>query len=689
MTKAWGQEAVEQFMLDTPQIDKLRHWSRLYSSDSHLAGDLAHAESIRDLWLSYGIPTELVRYDVLQNFPIGSSLRLHGRGSEDSVAFTASLTEDELPEDPTSAPPNSLPAFHGFSANGNVCAELVYANFGTIGDFQLMKARGVSVEGKIVICKYGKVFRGLKVRAAEQFGAAGVVMYNDPQEDGEYTAKNGYQHYPHGPARHPKSIQRGSVDFFSVAVGDPSTPGYPSLPGDETKRLDPTHAIPTIPSLPISFADATPFLLALNGCGLSPDEIGGSGADWKGEIDGVNYYTGPSRVKVSLYNEGEYRYAPIYNVIGTVSGETDECIVLGNHHDSWCPGAVDPVSGSAAINEVARGLGVLVSQGWKPYRKIILASWDNEEYGLVGSTEWGEHNAQFLSRNCVAYINVDESTNGGNVLGATGSPLLDSVLRDITHKVPSPVNEGKLVFDDWLSDQQRGNPNVKQPLLDLMGTGSDYTVFFDHLGIPSVDMIFNRQGTSVYPYHSNYDSYYWLEHFGDVGFKKHRAMAQIFGLLAVRLAGVHLIQFEAGSYSESLQRHLATLKLKEAGRSLDWQPLEDAIVAFDKAAQNLDARACALKAMDAQVRDEAEIVEVNKQYINLERSFLLDKNGGLPGRPWYRHMIFAPGLWYGYDGVAFPGVLESLEKNDIEGANQWLGTVATALEKASSIISSR
>ncbi len=300
-----NQDAAEQLMLRTPQIDKLQHWSRLYSADTHLAGDLAHAERIRDLWRQYGIPTELVRYDVLQNFPVRTSLRLHGPEGGGSIAFTASLTEDELSEDPTSAPPRSLPAFHGFSANGSACAELVYANFGTLADFKLLEAAGVSVKGKIVICKYAKVFRGLKVRAAEQFGAAAVIMYNDPQEDGEYTAKNGYQHYPHGPARHPKSIQRGSVDFFSVAVGDPSTPGFPSLPGDETKRVDPTHAIPKIPSLPISFADAIPFLAALNGCGLAPEDIGGADSDWKGEIDDVDYCTGPSLVKVSLLNEGK------------------------------------------------------------------------------------------------------------------------------------------------------------------------------------------------------------------------------------------------------------------------------------------------------------------------------------------------------------------------------------------------
>ena len=292
----------EQVMLHTPKVQNLRHWSQLYSAEAHLAGDLAHAERIRDLWRSYGIPTELATYSVLQNFPLTQSLRLHSANG--GIAFEATLEEDELPEDPTSSPARGLPAFHGFSANGDVCAELVYANFGTLADFQLLEAKGISVKGKIVICKYAKVFRGLKIRAAEMFGAIGVILYNDPQEDGEYTIRNGYEHYPNGPARHPKTIQRGSVDFFSVAVGDPTTPGYPSLPGEDVKRQDPSHAIPKIPSLPISYAEAEPFLKALNGHGLSPFQMGGEGSDWCGQLEGVDYCTGPSAVKVSLVNQG-------------------------------------------------------------------------------------------------------------------------------------------------------------------------------------------------------------------------------------------------------------------------------------------------------------------------------------------------------------------------------------------------
>ena len=363
-----SQKDAERFMLKTPEAAWIRHWSKLYSAEPHLCGDLAHATRIRDLWEEYGVPSKLVRYDVLQNFPISTGLSLHS--SDGGIEYEASLVEPELAEDGTSSPSNGLPAFHGFSANGKVTAQLIYANFGTIQDFALLESHGISVRGKIVICKYSKNFRGLKVRAAEKYGAAAVIIYSDPQEDGEFTQKNGYKPYPFGPARHPESIQRGSVEFFGVAAGDPTTPGWPSLPGKGTKRVDPYGAIPKIPSLPISYKDAIPFLNALDGRGLDPFEIGGKNGDWKGELDEVGYYTGPSAAKVTLLNEGKYKYNPIYNIIGTIEGTGDEMIVLGNHHDSWGCGAVDPVSGSAAMNEVVRGFGRLSSMGWKHERTM-------------------------------------------------------------------------------------------------------------------------------------------------------------------------------------------------------------------------------------------------------------------------------------------------------------------------------
>jgi len=266
----------------------------------------------------------------------------------------------------------------------------------------------------------------------------------------------------------------------------------------------------------------------------------------------------------------------------------------------------------------------------------ILASWDNEEYGLVGSTEWGEDNAASLSRSCVAYINVDESTNGGKFLGALGSPLLDKVMRAAAAEVPSPVTPGKTVYQDWLADQQQTEPGLARPSLALLGTGSDYTVFFHHLGIPSVDMIFNRRGEGVYPYHSNYDSYYWLDKFGDVGFAKHQAMARLWGLVAVKLAGVEVIPFRVMDYYDLLCKHIAALRRDHPG--LDLGALAAAVESFGGAAQRHDARVVALDGK----RDLCEVAEVNRRMTDLERAFLLDRGSGLTGRPWYRHLVCTP-----------------------------------------------
>ncbi|KUJ12392.1 Zn-dependent exopeptidase [Mollisia scopiformis] len=674
----------EAFMLKLPEADRIRRCSKLYSAEPHLSGDLAHAERIRDLWISYGISSKLVRYDVLQNTPTCSSLSLY---SEDgNVTFVAGLEEPVIPEDPTSSPSNGFRPFHGFSANGKVCAELVYANFGTIEDFRLLAAKGISVKDKIVICKYSKIFRGLKVRAAEKYGAAGVIIYSDPQEDGEWTQKNGHLPYPDGPARHPYSVQRGSVDYFSIAVGDPTTPGYPSLPGKGTERKDPGGAIPKIPSLPISYADALPFLKALNGLGWSPDEIGGSDGDWKGELDGVDYFTGPSKVEVTLESYGHYEYTPIYNVIGTIEGTSDELIVMGNHHDSWSCGAVDPVSGSAAMNELVRGLGRLVEMGWKNERTMpvsfILASWDDEEYGLLGSTEWVEENAKMLSKHCVAYLNVDGATNGGSIFGGTGSPLLGSILRSVATLIPSPTSSNKTAYDDWLASYQLSNPDAKVPHLELMGTGSDYTAFFDHLGIPSMDFRFSGKSSSVFHYHSNYDSFYWMEKFGDPDFKKHTMISQAWGVLAVRLANSKILPFEAAEYASTLEKYASRLSAQDKLK-LDTKPLEESISRFKSAAKKLDDLNASVSARlnddDGPVFElSKDIAKINQKLRSIEPGFIIDE--GLPGRKWFKHIVFAPGLWLGYGGVVFPGILEALDSGDEKEAHRWVSKIAAAVD---------
>lgn len=346
---------VIQTLLDVPSRSNLAAWSKQYAASTHLAGDHAHACSIQSLWQSYGIPSTIDVHNVLQNKPLdGSRVALVDPSKPDTAKtrtiHAAKLVEDVIPEDPASA--TGLPAFHGYSFPGAVTAPIVYANFGTPEDFQFLKDAGIKTEGHIALIKYSRIFRGLKVKAAQEAGCIGAVIYSDPQEDGEFSIKNGHLPYPDGPARHPSAIQRGSVSFFSYAVGDPA---------DEDR--------PYIPSMPISYRDAAYFLKALEGYGVHGDRLP---ADWHGHVPGIKYCTGPSKLHVELVNNVAYSRSPIYNVIGKIEGrcETGEFVLLANHHDSWCSGAVDPVSGSASMNELLRGFKTLIEKGWKPYRTL-------------------------------------------------------------------------------------------------------------------------------------------------------------------------------------------------------------------------------------------------------------------------------------------------------------------------------
>lgn len=406
------------------------------------------------------------------------------------MKYEADLKEDVIPEDPTSADPDAVLTFHGYSANGSATGELVYANFGHIDDFRLLEKHGVNVSGKVVIVRYGTTFRGLKVKAAQgrpkdvcsstnisEFGAVGVIIYSDPQQDGGLKDEASY---PDGPARHPSAVQRGSVQFLSKCPGDPSTPGYPSKLG--VNRTDPHEFIPSIPSLPISYRDAIPFLKSLNGGNLCGSRLG---ENWQGSLDGVDYCVESERKpNVNLVNEVDFVYTPIQNVIGRIPGRSKQEIILGNHRDAWVFGAGDPISGSASFNAIARAFGRLLSKGWRPYRTIVLASWDAEEYGLVGSTEWVEDHAKHLRENAIAYLNSDIGAVG-DALNIAASPLLDDVLVQATKDVIT--NTGATVYDNWK------NTSKGRPQIGVLGSGSDYTGFLQLLGITSVDLGFGAR----------------------------------------------------------------------------------------------------------------------------------------------------------------------------------------------------
>ncbi|ORY13927.1 hypothetical protein BCR34DRAFT_249291 [Clohesyomyces aquaticus] len=695
---------LQDILINTPDAEKAREWSKYYTSGPHLAGkNLSQAIWTKEKWQQFGIEnTLIVDYDIYVNYPKGHRLALMQKTKKDTtdalavgvdggaweVKYEASLEEDVLKEDGTSGLADRIPTFHGYSASGNVTAPYIYCNYGTFKDFEELQTANVSLSGKIALIKYGGIFRGLKVKRAQELGMVGAILYSDPGDDGKVTEHNGNTTYPDGPARNPSSVQRGSTQFLSFAPGDPTTPGYPSKPGVPRQPVD--HAIPSIPSIPISYVDALPLLKALNGHGPKASAFNkywqGGGLGYKG----VEYNIGPSpsNLALNLVNEQEYVTTPMWNVIGIINGSVaDEVVVLGNHRDAWIAGgAGDPNSGSAAFNEVIRGLGKALQAGWKPLRTIVLASWDGEEYGLLGSTEWVEEYLPWLKDATVAYLNVDVGTVGPD-FKASAAPLLSKVLTEAVHLVQSP--------NQTIANQTVGD--VWDHHISTMGSGSDFTAFQDFAGIPSLDIGFgfSRKGP-VYHYHSNYDSFDWMERFGDPGFHYHATIAKIWGILAAKVVEAPLIPLNATDYGLGLIKYVDSVKEKaekaeEAGLLLgsksQFRSLDKATSRFLKASRSHDSLASDLMQKIAdddipwwkwweKVKLYYAIRRVNTKYKFLERQFLYAP--GLDERPWFKHIVFAPGKWTGYAGATFPGIVEAIDEKDPEAMWKWIG-IATGI----------
>lgn len=713
---------LQTILLETPKEEKAQEWSKYYTAGPHLAGkNYSQVLWTQERWEEFGIKADIVAYDVYINYPLGHRLALYEKkktkGEVESwkVNFEASLEEDVLEEDTTTGLDNRIPTFHGYSASGNVTAPYVYVNYGTYQDFEDLVKANISLAGKIAIAKYGGIFRGLKVKRAQDLGMIGCVIFTDPGDDGLVTDEDGVDLYPDGPGRNPSSVQRGSTQFLSVAPGDPTTPGYPSKPGVPREPVE--SAIPSIPSIPISYVDAIPILKALNGHGPSAKDLN---KYWQKNLGlgykGVKYNVGPSPddLVLNLVNEQEYVTTPLWNVIGVINGTLpDEVIVIGNHRDAWIAGgAGDPNSGSAALNEVIRSFGVALAKGWKPLRTIVFASWDGEEYGLIGSTEWVEEFLPWLSHANVAYVNVDVATTGP-VFGASASPLLNKVLYEVTSLVQSPNQtvKGQTVADVW------------DGKIRTMGSGSDFTAFQDFAGIPSIDFGFSpnveKGDGAVYHYHSNYDSYYWMNTYGDPGFHYHIAIAKIFGLFTARLAESPVIPLNATDYAIALDGYISNVESKVDSAIVGVQSedeemeararptpvapkgdLSDLKLSFKKlhkAALKLKKVAQAHDSWGAELAEKAgenipwwkwyskiklyyQIRRVNDKYKYLERQFLYDE--GLDGRPWFKHVIYAPGLWTGYAGAVFPGLVEAIDDKDYGLAQKWVGIIEGTLWKA-------
>lgn len=532
-------------------INLASNWSKVYTSGPHLAGKGTYlANFTKDKFEEYGAVVEWDEYEVLVSYPVDHDLNLVN-SKTGKVIYKAPLKEDVIDEDETTKGNDTIPTFLGYGANGNVTAQYVYVNYGSKEDFLQLKELGIDITGKIAIVRYGKVFRGLKVKFAQDHGAIGVLIYSDPGDDNGITPAHGYKQYPKGPARQESSVQRGSTAFLGGVgsyPGDPTTPGYASRPGVE--RQDPSNAIPKIPVLPISYREVKPILKELNGHGVKlTDE------NWIGELEGFDYYTGPSKKhELNLYSYQDFNYTTLTNVYGKFVGENDdEIIVIGNHYDAWIKGgAGDPNSGSSVLLEIARALSELQKAGYKLKRSIYLTSWDGEEYSLLGSTEFGEYASKFLQKKIVAYLNLDD-TALGPILEFLGPKSLLGVFKKAISKLPHP--SGGSLLDHYLS--------IHGDEIGVLGSGSDYTVFLEHLGISSIDTKFGSNKTSpIYHYHSNYDSYHWMEKFGDKDFIYHGLSAKYLGLLALELSDSEVLQINLSDYVDDLIKFFGIVKDK-------------------------------------------------------------------------------------------------------------------------------
>lgn len=682
------QQKWEQKFLLVPEPKRAEEDLRTLTAAPHIAGspeDKKTAEFVAKKFREAGLETQIVEYKVWMNTPAEISVSITAPGP----ARVVGPHPESVPGDPYQNDARVVMPFNGYSPSGDVEGEVVYANYGRPEDFDRLALQHIDVRGKIVVVRYGQNFRGVKSFVAEQRGAAGVIIYSDPMDDGFFKGDP----YPAGPWRPESGVQRGSIQYSFEYPGDPTTPGVASVPSlPESQRVPPAQAasMPKIPTTPLSWGDAQPIL----------EQVGGpeSPREWQGALP-FTYHLGPGLVKVRLHLKQDYAYRTLWDVIGKIPGSDPEqgsqWVVAGNHRDAWVYGAVDPNSGTAAMLEAVRGLGELLKSGWRPKRTIVIGSWDGEEQGLIGSTEWAEQNQKELSA-AAAYFNVDVAVSGPN-FGASAVPSLKAFVRDVTRAVPSP--QGGMLYDVWRRARERqaaeraaaAQPEVtgsqqrtpaahlsrEVPVGDL-GSGSDYTPFLQHLGVPSTDI---GSGGPYGVYHSVFDNFQWFTRNADPHFLYEQEMARVFGMEVLRMAGTDVLPYDYENYGKEIGAYVSTAQKKSLGIFGDKGPDFAAALA---AAQRFEQAGAAIA--KAQHDPKADPVRLNQTLAATEKALLLPS--GLPHRTWYRHAIYAPGEYTGYAAVVIPGVNEALDAHDLERARQQLAELTAALERAAQTLES-
>lgn len=662
------------------------------------------AESILKKFKDYGWDAKIETYHVLFPTPKTRILELTS-----PTKFTALLKEPAFAEDATSGQDGQLPTYNAWGADGDVTGDLVFVNFGLPEDYEQLERLGISVSGKIVIARYGHSWRGIKPKIAYEHGAIGCIIYADPKEDGFYQGDV----YPKGPFKNEHTVQRGSVLDMVIYPGDPLTPNIGATKDAKRIAREEAPTILKIPVLPISSHDAQPLLAALDGP-VAPDS-------WRGALPITYRIGGGGTAKVHLNVTSSWDIVPAYNVIAKIKGSTypDEWIVRGNHHDAWVNGAADPISGLAAELEEAKAIGALVKAGYRPKRTLVYCAWDGEEQSLLGSTEWVEDHAAELSKKAVAYINTDG--NGRGFLEAGGSHALEQLVDDIAKVIPDPQTQVS-VYERKKSNAitKASTVKLKKTLLDrdtitlgALGTGSDYSAFLQHLGIPSLNFAFGGEDEGG-EYHSIYDSYDNYVRFKDTDFKYGVALAQTAGRSVLRLADAEVLPFEFSSLQKTVSKYVNEISqlsdqlresyavenrlIKEGKYQQATNPSEVFFVPKTKPeVPEFDFTAIqnALKALDAasiKVADYSKTanlsaksrVKLNNALFQAEKQ-LLSENG-LPLRPWYKHTIYAPGFYTGYGVKTLPGIREAIEQNEWSVAQEQLEVAAKKINDLASFL---
>jgi N-acetylated-alpha-linked acidic dipeptidase len=704
----------------TPVPQNIREYMQRMSARPHHVGSLYdkdNAEWMLEKFKSWGLDAKIENFRVL--FPTPKERLVEMLEPE---KFTARLDEPTIARDLTSGQKSEqLPVYNVYSIDGDVTAPLVYVNYGVPADYEQLDRMGISVKGAIVIARYGGSWRGIKPKVAAEHGAVGCIIYSDPFDDGYHVADA----YPAGPERPAGGAQRGSVMDMPLYPGDPLTPGVGAT--EDAKRLAVSEAktLTKIPVLPLSYGDARPMLAALKGP-VVPE-------GWAGALP-ITYHVGPGPAKVHLKLKFNWDLKTLYDVIVRIPGSQypDEWVIRGNHHDAWVNGAMDPGSGASAQIEEMRGISELLKQGWKPKRTIVYCLWDGEEPGLLGSTEWAEAHANDLDKHAVVYINSD--SNGRGFLNASGSHTLENFVNGLMKEITDPETEMS-VWKRYQLSRIEKEPDKRKDLrtrpdlrISALGSGSDYTVFLQHLGVASLNLEFGGEDNGGGVYHSIYDDFYWYTHFADVEFVYGKALAQVVGTAVIRLADAEVLPFQFGDFADTVHTYVEELKklagdektqIEERNREIDegvfsasadprrkllpppkqTVPGELNFAALESSAQRLSESARkydaarqkaggdlipATGASQTPAVNPLKVQAVNARLIESERR--LTDPAGLPGRPWFRHMLYAPGFYTGYAVKTIPGVREAIEQKNWPEAESQIRRMEGILTREAELI---